>query len=51
MRLKNHIFVIVTKIVEDELGCRLTVFECGWHLIAFDGAALIVNEIYNQRMA
>jgi hypothetical protein len=48
MTLKDHIFVIVLKIVEDELDWRLTVFDCGRHLIAFDGAAMLVNEIYHR---
>lgn len=45
---KDHIFVIVPKILENELDWRLPVFECGRHLIAFDGAALLVNEIYHR---
>lgn len=51
MTLREHIFVIVPKILEDELDWRLPVFDCGRHLIAFDGAALLLNEIYNQSMA
>jgi CRISPR-associated helicase Cas3 len=51
MTLREHIFVIVPKILEDQLDWRLPVFACGRHLIAFDGAALLVNEIYNQSMA
>ena len=45
MTFKDHIFVIVPKILENELDWRLAVFECGRHLIAFDGAALLVNEV------
>jgi len=50
MTLKGHIFVIVPKIVEDELDWRVPVFECGRHLIAFDGAALLVNEVYKKTL-
>ena len=49
MTLKDHIFVIVPKILEDELDWRLPVFECGRHLIAFDGAALLENELWRKR--
>ena len=35
-----HIFVVVPKIVGNEMDWRLPVFECGRHLIAFDWAAL-----------
>ncbi len=48
MTLGDHIFVIVPKIVEDELESRLRIFACGRHLVAFDGAALLVNEIYHR---
>jgi hypothetical protein len=48
MTLRDRIFVIVPRILEDELDWRLPVFECGRHLIAFDGAALLVNEIYHH---
>ena len=50
MTLREHIFVIVPRIVEDELDWRLPVFECGGHLIAFDGAALLLNEIYGHAL-
>jgi len=48
MTFKDHIFITVPRILKDELDWRLPVFECGRHLIAFDGAALLLNEIYNQ---
>jgi len=51
MTFKDHIFIIVPKILEHELDWRLPVFECGGHLIAFDGAALLLYEIYNQTLA
>ena len=44
-------FDTVPRILKNELDWRLPVFECGRHLIAFDGAALLVNEIYSQSMA
>ena len=46
---KDHIFVIVPRKVNDELDWRLPVFERGWHLIAFDAAAWLLNDIYEQR--
>lgn len=48
MTLKDHIFVIIPKMLEHELDWRLPVFECGGHLIAFDGAALLVSEIWQR---
>ena len=49
MTLRDRIFVIVPKILEDELDWRLPVFECGRHLIAFDGAALLLNELWQRK--
>ena len=50
MTLKDHIFVIVPRLLEDELDWRMPVFECGRHLIAFDGAALLLNELWQRRL-
>lgn len=50
MTFRDHIFVIVPKRLKNELDWRLPVFECGRHMIAFDGAALLLNEIYNQTL-
>ncbi|MBM4466973.1 MAG: type I-D CRISPR-associated helicase Cas3' [Chloroflexi bacterium] len=48
MTLRDHVFVVVPKTVWSHLDWRLPVFECGQHLIAFDGTALMLYEIYNQ---
>ncbi len=48
MTFRPHIFVVVPKAMEANLDWRLPVFECGRHLIAFDGAALLLSEIWNQ---
>jgi len=48
MTLRDHIFVVVPKTIWPDLDWRLPVFECGKHLIAFDGTALILYEIYNR---
>lgn len=48
MTLRNHIFVIVPKAVMSSLDWRLPVFECGHHLIGFDGTALLLLELYNK---
>lgn len=45
MTLKNHIFTIVPKDLV-AVDWRLPVLNCGQSLIAFDGAALLVNELY-----
>jgi len=48
MKLKNHIFTVVPKDFFD-VNWRLPVFPCGQSLIAFDGAALLINELYLRR--
>lgn len=50
MTLKKHIFMIFPKSISYELDWRLPVFECGKNLIAFDGTALMLCEIYNNRI-
>lgn len=46
MTLREHIFVVLPKVIKIELDWRFPVFECGNHLIAFDGTALLLREIY-----
>ncbi len=48
MSLKNHIFTLVPKELRSQLDWRLPVFDCGQRLIAFDGTALLVKEIYKR---
>lgn len=48
MALHNHIFVVVPQFIYRDLDWRMPVFSCGQHLIAFDGAALLLCEIYNR---
>jgi hypothetical protein len=48
MSFKEHIFVIVPKVLKNELDWRLPVFECDRHLIGFDGAALLVSEVWER---
>ncbi|GAB6273784.1 MAG: hypothetical protein STSR0004_06470 [Peptococcaceae bacterium] len=50
MTLRDHVFVIVPKTILSGLDWRLPVFECGPHLIAFDGTALMIYELYNQQV-
>jgi hypothetical protein len=46
MGREPHIFTVVPKsAVEDEIDWRLSVFEAGKYLIAFDGAALLLLEL------
>jgi len=50
MGRENHIFTVVPKAeVEAGLDWRLPVFEAGRYLIAFDGAALLLLEVYRGR--
>ncbi|MGQ9570550.1 MAG: type I-D CRISPR-associated helicase Cas3' [Thermodesulfovibrionales bacterium] len=46
MTFKDHIFTIVPTDVMKDLDWRLAVFQCGKHLIAFDGSALLLKEIF-----
>jgi len=48
MSLKNHVFTLVPKELRSRLDWRLPVFDCGRRLIAFDGTALLIKEIYEQ---
>lgn len=49
MGRQNHIFTVVPKKdVESEIDWRLPVFEAGQYLIAFDGAALLLAEIWRR---
>ncbi len=48
MSLKNHVFTLVPKELHSWLDWRLPVFDCGQRLIAFDGSALLVREIYER---
>jgi hypothetical protein len=52
MGRENHIFTIVPKnVVQDELDWRLPVFEAGPYLLAFDGAALLLLELWRRQQA
>lgn len=46
--LKNHVFTLIPKELRSRLDWRLPIFNCGPRLIAFDGTALLVKEIYEQ---
>jgi CRISPR-associated helicase Cas3 len=46
MSLKNHVFTLVPNELRSWLDWRLPVFNCGRRLIAFDGTALLIKEIY-----
>jgi hypothetical protein len=49
MGRENHIFVVVSRAsVEAELDWRLAVFEAGKYLLAFDGAALLMLELWRR---
>jgi CRISPR-associated helicase Cas3 len=52
MGRKPHIFTVVPKsAVEEEIDWRLSVFEAGKYLIAFDGGALLLLELWKKQMA
>ena len=50
MGRENHIFTVVPKsAVEGAIDWRLSVFEAGKYLIAFDGAALLLLELFLRK--
>jgi CRISPR-associated helicase Cas3 len=49
MGRENHIFTVVARAaVQDEVDWRLPVFEAGKYLVAFDGAALLMIELWQR---
>lgn len=48
MAMRNHVFVVVPRSLGKDLDWRLPVFDCGRHLMAFDGAALLLCELFNR---
>ncbi|MEW5980222.1 MAG: hypothetical protein AB1898_30880 [Acidobacteriota bacterium] len=50
MAREDHIFTVVPKMdVEAEVDWRLPVFEAGRYFIAFDGAALLLLELFRRK--
>jgi len=49
MTLRDHIFVVVPKTIQADLDWRLPVFECGRHLVGFDGTGLVLYEMYTDK--
>jgi CRISPR-associated helicase Cas3 len=48
----DHIFTVVPKgVVQEDVDWRLPVFEAGQYLVAFDGAALLLLELWRRRCA
>lgn len=49
MARENHIFTVVPKAdVDADIDWRLPVFEAGRYLLAFDGAALLLLELWRR---
>ena len=49
MARENHIFTVVPRAAgQDERDWRLPVFEAGRYLVAFDGAALLLLELWKK---
>lgn len=52
MARENHVFTVVPKAdVEPYLDWRLPAFEAGDYLLAFDGAALLLVELWRRGRA
>lgn len=51
MARESHIFTVVPRAdVQDQLDWRLSVFESGDHLLAFDGAALLMRALWKRKV-
>ncbi len=46
MTFRKHIFILLPKDVKEHADWRMPVFDCGKNVIAFDGAALLLYEIW-----
>jgi len=51
MTLREHIFVVVPQTIYSDIDWRFPVFKCGSYLIAFDGTALMLYEIFRSKQA
>lgn len=45
---RPHIFIVLPKDFRRYVDWRMAIFECGQHIIAFDGDALLLREIWIQ---
>lgn len=49
MGRKNHVFSVAPRsLVEAEIDWKLPVFEAGKYFVAFDGAALLMLELWKR---
>lgn len=48
MTFRDHIFILLPKSVKDNTDWRMPVFDYGKNVIAFDGAALLLYEIWRR---
>jgi hypothetical protein len=48
MQFGTHVFVVLPRTVRRKLDWRLPIFECGDHIIAFDGAAILCIAIWER---
>lgn len=46
---RPHVFIVLPKDMQDYTDWRIAIFECGQHIVAFDGDALLLMEIWKQR--
>jgi hypothetical protein len=52
MARENHVFTVVPRAaVNADVDWRLPLFEAGGYLLAFDGAALLLLEIWRRETA
>lgn len=48
---QSHIFIVLPNDIRARVDWRMAVFECGQHLVAFDGDALLLREIWLRQQA
>jgi hypothetical protein len=46
---KPHIFIVLPQEFRQYVDWRIVIFECGWYIVAFDGDALLLREIWLRK--
>jgi CRISPR-associated helicase Cas3 len=45
---RPHVFIVLPKKMQQHTDWRMAIFECGQHIVAFDGDALLLREIWQR---
>jgi len=47
-RLCLRLFIVLPEEMQQHTDWRMAIFECGQHIVAFDGDALLLREIWQR---